>query len=151
MFALLRDLRLAWLAFRSCAVFSCAFVWRALCFTCFSSALVVPERSSGSGARGLIKAPAGSGAGPGSGSVFRSCGLGCPTYFPSLWGGVGAGVSGPSGPDSTGRLLDLPVRTDTKGGSRGFQGVVSDPLFLVRCEICGRPLSMCRCDPGRDY
>lgn len=65
-------------------------------------------------------------------------------------------------PASTGGLLDLPVRTDTKtlplsytgmgpSGSRGFKGVESDPFRMVRCEICGRPIQACRCDPGRDY
>lgn len=53
-------------------------------------------------------------------------------------------------------LLDLPVRTDTSTrsglfGVSGVLGVVSDPYRLVRCEFCGRPLSACRCDPGRDY
>lgn len=48
-------------------------------------------------------------------------------------------------------LLDLPVRTDTKGGSGGSKGVESDPFRMVRCDICGRPIQACRCDPGRDY
>lgn len=53
-------------------------------------------------------------------------------------------------------LLDLPVRTDTSTtsglfGVSGVLGVVSDPYRFVRCEICGRSLSACRCDPGRDY
>lgn len=58
---------------------------------------------------------------------------------------------GPLGPGRTGVLLDLPVRTDTKGGSRGFKGVVSDPLFPVRCDVCGWPVDVCRCMAGRDY
>lgn len=58
---------------------------------------------------------------------------------------------GPLGPERTGRLLDLPVRTDTKGVSRGFQGVVSDPLIMVRCAVCYEPLRNCRCPVGGDY
>lgn len=58
---------------------------------------------------------------------------------------------GPLGPGSTGGLLDLPVRTDTKGGSRGFKGVVSDPFLMVRCDICGFPVKKCICIAGRDY
>lgn len=48
-------------------------------------------------------------------------------------------------------LLDLPVWTDTKGGSRGFKGVDSDPFYFVRCAECGSPILSCRCQSGRDY
>lgn len=44
-------------------------------------------------------------------------------------------------------LLDLLVRTDTKGVGLGS----SDPYRFIRCEFCGRPIQACRCDPGRDY
>lgn len=58
---------------------------------------------------------------------------------------------GPLGPVSTGVLLDLPVRTDTKGVSGGFKGVVSDPFLPIRCEVCFKPLSLCCCIPGKYY
>lgn len=58
---------------------------------------------------------------------------------------------GPLGPVSTGVLLDLPVRTDTKGVSGGSKGVVSDPFLPIRCEVCFKPLSLCCCIPGKDY
>ena len=63
-------------------------------------------------------------------------------------------------------LLDLPVRTDTKGGaghgpaghltpasggSRGFKGGDSDPFYFVRCTECGSPILSCCCQAGRDY
>lgn len=58
-------------------------------------------------------------------------------------------------PVRTSELLDLLVRTDTSNvvelgvgrGSRGF----SDPLVLVRCPLCGSPISDCCCVPGKDY
>lgn len=58
---------------------------------------------------------------------------------------------GPQCPSNTGRLLDLPVWTDTKGGSPGGCGGCSDPIHLIRCDACGRPLPKCTCLPGRDY
>lgn len=66
------------------------------------------------------------------------------TFFTPLLGGSLGG--------SHRSLLDLPVRTDTKGypkgGSRGLKG---DPLVPIRCEACGLPLRACRCIPGVDY
>lgn len=53
---------------------------------------------------------------------------------------------GPNCPDSdvrTGRLLDLPVRTDTKGCP-----TCGDPVHLIRCDRCGLPLDRCYCFPG---
>lgn len=50
----------------------------------FASFFVLPR--SGSGARGLIKAPAGSGAGPGSVSVFYVFSL-FSLFLPPFWGG----------------------------------------------------------------
>lgn len=58
---------------------------------------------------------------------------------------------GPLCPDSTGILLDLPVRTDTKGVSRGSKGVVSDPFRFVRCSECGVQIDICRCSAVWDY
>jgi len=77
---------------------------------------------------------------------------------------------GPQCPDHTGRLLDLPVWTDTKGDvgstssrhlrqqgpdisfgvSRGCRGC-TDPYHLVCCDACGLPLERCYCVPGKDY
>lgn len=48
-------------------------------------------------------------------------------------------------------LLDLPVRTDTKGVGRGYGGSISDPRRLVRCDVCGWALRHCRCLAGKDY
>ena len=45
-------------------------------------------------------------------------------------------------------LLDLLVRTDTKGVGRGFKG---DPTVPLVCDFCSRPLRLCDCLPGRDY
>lgn len=72
-------------------------------------------RVCGSGARGLIKAPAGSGAGPGERKLVYCSDPGCPGHLPPLWGGVGGG------PHKS--LLDLLVWTDTFWGVRGGYGV----------------------------
>ena len=62
--------------------------------------------------------------------LYRNCGPKCP---------------------STGRLLDLPVRTDTNLGVSGGCGGCSDPLYEVRCDVCGLPLNKCICLAGLDY
>lgn len=77
---------------------------------------------------------------------------------------------GPNCPPRTGRLLDLPVRTDTSKAVPGTEtgmtqhanvggffsvsggcGGCGDPVHLVRCDSCGLPLAQCRCVSGWDY
>lgn len=64
-------------------------------------------------------------------------------------------VASPGGPDGPSRvehkeLLDLLVLTDTEGVGGGCRGC-SDPLFVVRCDVCNLPAGRCRCVTGRDY
>lgn len=75
----------------------------------------VPYRpKAGSGARGLIKAPAGSGAGPGSFSVY--------IIFVSIFRVVSPLFKGGWGVGQHKGLLDLLVLTDTIGVGRGVRG-----------------------------
>lgn len=60
--------------------------------------------------------------------------------LPPLKGGVWGG------PHKS--LLDLLVRTDTKGGSRGSKG---DPTIPIVCEFCEMPIRVCQCRVGKDY
>lgn len=97
-----------------------------------------------------------------------------PALLGGLWGGRSPGVFAVSAPQSNrysviygdvwkflpaGRvsvaggvphksLLDLLVRTDTKGVGRGFKG---DPTVPLRCQFCGLPIKSCDCIAGRDY
>lgn len=72
-----------------------------------------------------------------SNGVYRSCGPNCPSMVEDAYFKAYAQV-----------LLDLPVRTDTKGVGRGLKG---DPMVPIRCDACGLPLNKCQCIAGIDY
>lgn len=75
-------------------------------------------------------------------------------FFKRGSGGFNKAECGPNCPTSaghTGRLLDLPVWTDTNVGGSGGCGGCSDPLHMVRCDSCGLPLKSCTCIAGIDY
>lgn len=70
-------------------------------------------------------------------TVFRSMDLSGSFFTPLLKGGLGG---------SHKSLLDLLVRTDTKGVGRGRRGCVGRPLpRVIVCAGCGKPWLTCPC------